>query len=274
MKSSNIKSLDNQKEAMRKKSLGELGELFAIKTLIDHHFDKIRNINDDHMNEAFTDIICEKDNQKYVISVKARNMYQVNGKINNRYNLGSNVYGKAKVAEEKYSGIAYWMAIQFDFHHYSVFWGSLESLNGSKAIPINKCKSGEIGTKLVDNKRHYFDFEFYKNVKHTTNTSSINSKDIQLKQIYKITYPNNKIYIGKDLTGTLTYFGSVDSKYVEIDFTPEQLKCFPIKKEILWESENANDSEVNKKEVEMIKMYKSNNPEIGYNRWPKKIEEI
>ena len=39
-----------------------------------------------------------------------------------------------------------------------------------------------------------------------------------MKQIYKITYPNNKIYIGKDLTGTLTYFGSVDSKYVEIDF--------------------------------------------------------
>jgi hypothetical protein len=42
---------------------------------------------------------------------------------------------------------------------------------------------------------------------------------MSLKQIYKITYPNNKNYIGKDLTGTLTYFGSVDSKYVELGFT-------------------------------------------------------
>ena len=30
-----------QKEAARKKSLGELGELFAIKTLVDNKFDKI-----------------------------------------------------------------------------------------------------------------------------------------------------------------------------------------------------------------------------------------
>lgn len=34
------------------------------------------------------------------------------------------------------------------------------------------------------------------------------------KVIFKITYPNGKIYIGKDLTNTLTYFGRVDSKYV------------------------------------------------------------
>ena len=90
-----------------------------------------------------------------------------------------------------------------------------------------------------------------------------------MKQIYKITYPNNKIYIGKDLTGTLTHFGSVDSKYVEIDFNNDQKKCFSITKEILWESDTAEDSEVNKKEVEYIRSNKSNNPLIGYNKWPK-----
>jgi hypothetical protein len=31
-----------------------------------------------------------------------------------------------------------------------------------------------------------------------------------LKIIYKISYPNGKIYIGKDLTDTIAYFGSVD----------------------------------------------------------------
>ena len=40
----------------------------------------------------------------------------------------------------------------------------------------------------------------------------------KMKQRYLITYPNNKIYICKDLTRTLTYFGSVDSKYVKKDF--------------------------------------------------------
>jgi hypothetical protein len=29
-----------------------------------------------------------------------------------------------------------------------------------------------------------------------------------MKWIYKITYPNGKIYIGKDLTGTFRYFGN------------------------------------------------------------------
>lgn len=163
MKDINRETIINQKEALRKKSLGELGELFAIKTLVDNKFDGIRNLNDDRMNEAYADIICVKDNIKYIISVKARNKYQINGMVNNRYNLGSNAYIKAKNAERKYGGIAYWMAIQFDIHQYSVFFGSLESLNSSKAIPINKCESGEIGEILVDKKRHYFDFEFYKN---------------------------------------------------------------------------------------------------------------
>jgi len=155
----------NQKEASRKKSLGELGELFALKALVDNQFDKIRNLNDIHMNEAFADIYCEKGNNHYIISVKARNMYQLNGKVNSRYNIGSKAYENAEYATKKYGGKAYWMAIQFDMHHYSVFFGSLESLNGSKSIPIDKCESGEIGIKLVDRKRHYFDFEYYKNIK-------------------------------------------------------------------------------------------------------------
>ncbi len=92
-----------------------------------------------------------------------------------------------------------------------------------------------------------------------------------MKVIYKITYPNGKIYIGKDLTGTLNYYGSANSKLIETDFTLEQIRNFTIQKEILWESDNANanDKEVALKEVEYIKAFDSNNPAIGYNRWPK-----
>jgi hypothetical protein len=113
------------RDARRKKSLGELGELFAIKTLVDHEFDRIRNLNDTHANEPFADVICEKNGHRYVISVKARNKYQLNGKLNTRYNLGSNSYANARSAGEKYQARPYWMAIQFSEHHYSVFFGSL-----------------------------------------------------------------------------------------------------------------------------------------------------
>lgn len=90
-----------------------------------------------------------------------------------------------------------------------------------------------------------------------------------MKIIYKITYPNGKIYIGKDLTGTLNYFGSANSKLIEKDFTIEQQRNFTISKEILWESEVALDKEVNQMEIQFIKQYRSNDPEIGYNQWPK-----
>jgi hypothetical protein len=90
-----------------------------------------------------------------------------------------------------------------------------------------------------------------------------------MKVIYKITYPNGKVYIGKDLTGTVSYFGSVDGRLIERDFTPEQYRDLTIRKEILWQSETATDQEVNWKEVEFIRSFRSNDPAVGYNRWPK-----
>lgn len=90
-----------------------------------------------------------------------------------------------------------------------------------------------------------------------------------MKIIYKITYPNGKIYIGKDLTDSINYFGSASSKLIEKDFVREERRDFIIRKEILWESKTASDREVNRKEIEYIKQYHSNNPDIGYNQWPK-----
>ncbi len=155
--------IGNKKEAARKKSLGELGELFALKAFVDKKFDRIRNLNDNTTNETFADIECEKDGLKYIISVKARNKYQKDGKLNNRYNLGADVYEKALSAEKKYNASAYWIAIQFDQKSFSIFFGSLKELNGSKAIPVDKCEKGIIGEIWELNKRHYFDFEYYTN---------------------------------------------------------------------------------------------------------------
>jgi hypothetical protein len=89
-----------------------------------------------------------------------------------------------------------------------------------------------------------------------------------MRVIYKITYPNGKIYVGKDLTDSIDYFGSADSSLIAADFTRAQRRDFTVRKEILWESETASDQEVSLKEVEFIRSLRSNDPAIGYNRWP------
>jgi hypothetical protein len=92
-----------------------------------------------------------------------------------------------------------------------------------------------------------------------------------MKVVYKITYPNGKIYVGQDRTDTLTYFGSVDSRVVERDFSREQQRDFVVRKQILWESETASDSEVTQMELHYIRTLRANDPAVGYNRRPKKI---
>ena len=89
-----------------------------------------------------------------------------------------------------------------------------------------------------------------------------------MKVVYKITYPNGKIYIGKDLTNTLNYFGSACGKLIERDFSEEEQQDFTIRKEIIWKSHFASNAEVNQKEISLIREYKSNNPDIGYNQIP------
>jgi hypothetical protein len=87
--------------------------------------------------------------------------------------------------------------------------------------------------------------------------------------IYKITYPNGKIYIGQDRTDDIRYFGSPNRDLIENDFTRDKKRDFTVRKEIIWESETASIEEVYQKEIEFIKRYRSNDPVIGYNKWPK-----
>jgi len=105
-----------------------------------------------------------------------------------------------------------------------------------------------------------------------------NKKKMGIMVIYKLTYPNGKIYIGHDRTDSIDYMGSADAELVGKDFTKEQGKDFTIRKEIIWESEPILKSQINtpesrskmtKKENEFILLYKSNNPKIGYNQTPK-----
>jgi len=74
-----------------------------------------------------------------------------------------------------------------------------------------------------------------------------------MKVIYKITYPNGKIYVGKDSTGNiLRYFGSPERSHIEKDFTWEQLQDIPLRKQILFYSEDISESELTKKKMSSL----------------------
>lgn len=64
-----------------------------------------------------------------------------------------------------------------------------------------------------------------------------------MKQVYKITYPNGKIYFGVDVTGIISYFGSPsDSARIEADLGTARTD-FSIRKTILWGSNAASGRE-------------------------------
>ncbi|WP_166906251.1 GIY-YIG nuclease family protein [Mycobacterium sp. DL440] len=91
------------------------------------------------------------------------------------------------------------------------------------------------------------------------------------KQVYKITYPNGKIYVGMDLTGMQLYMGSPSAhERIVADLDLDRLRFdLTLRKEILWESESATDADVRAKEIELIRETGANNPRIGYNLTPR-----
>lgn len=89
------------------------------------------------------------------------------------------------------------------------------------------------------------------------------------KQVYKITYPNGKIYVGMDLTGSISYFGSPSAKERMAAELAEHRLDLTARKEILWESDTATDAEVRAMEIKLILENGANNPDIGYNLAPR-----
>ena len=89
--------------------------------------------------------------------------------------------------------------------------------------------------------------------------------------VYKITFPNGKIYVGKDEGGlghSLRYFGSWDDALVEQDFSKAELQDLTLRKQILFESESKE--EIRRMEGVLIRELRSNDPLIGYNQTHKK----
>jgi len=86
--------------------------------------------------------------------------------------------------------------------------------------------------------------------------------------VYKITYPNGKIFVDEDLTDQYTWIGSIANDAFAADFPPPDRTDFTVRKEILWSAPLADHDEVDRVYVEWIQRLHANDPQIGYNRWP------
>ena len=89
--------------------------------------------------------------------------------------------------------------------------------------------------------------------------------------VYKITYPNGKIYVGMDFSQIACPWGYVGSSYNKRLFEDcekwrETDRSWNIKQEILFQSKTCTKEELRKIEHEKIKEYKATDPAIGYNQ--------
>jgi hypothetical protein len=97
--------------------------------------------------------------------------------------------------------------------------------------------------------------------------------------VYKITFINDKIYIGSDIQKDLEcyhsfYCGSFDERYVYNDLIKYGYdgEGLPFKKkERLFYSDSITRGELIKIENQFIKEYSSDNPLVGYNKPRKKV---
>jgi hypothetical protein len=91
--------------------------------------------------------------------------------------------------------------------------------------------------------------------------------------VYKITFPNGKIYIGADYgrnasLDVISYFGSYQNKRAVLDDHLELLeatKTFTVKKELIFEAKDCTPASIRLKETELIRSHHATDPSIGYN---------
>ena len=63
------------------------------------------------------------------------------------------------------------------------------------------------------------------------------------------------------------YGGTAKADFAKLP--KEKQLDYTIRKQILFESEDISESELSKMEIQFIRHYQSNDPAIGYNRFPR-----
>lgn len=131
---------DTKKDARRRKTMGDLGEQYAVQLLNQNGFIEVKNLNTIRANFPLFDLIAKKDGQYYLFTVKARNkMENSTGRVNPCYNICALKGSSQKRAKsiELLKEIGY-PEIQPEYHYWITcpiipdtpwvfYWGTLTS---------------------------------------------------------------------------------------------------------------------------------------------------
>lgn len=155
--------VQDKSTAARSRSNGRIGEQLAEQVLELNGFTNIENLNNSKFNHKYADIYAEKDGERYVISVKARNKHTASGKINPSYNLikGGDIEF-AREAEETKNATAAWIAIVLEDATFEAYFGLLSSLSNKRSIPMTP-KATKNYLCLAEGKLHNEDPLKFKN---------------------------------------------------------------------------------------------------------------
>jgi Holliday junction resolvase-like predicted endonuclease len=128
-------SILNKHTALRAKELGALGEAMAPHYLKVAGFMDLVDLNLMRRNYPFADVVATRAGITYAISVKTRNKYEARtGNLNARYKLGKKCEAMAAYATKKTKAVPAWLAIQVEGDRVSVYFGTLEMLQGGTGI--------------------------------------------------------------------------------------------------------------------------------------------
>ena len=152
---------ERKADALQRKFLGKVGEEIAESLLAEKGFHVICNLNSFHKNFPFADILAEKGGTRYVISVKARQFFDKDGKTENTdcHLLYGGKREKAQMLEIICHAKAHWLVIQFVRQDertvkYSAYFGSVRELEdaGKNIVSIPDCRAGKIGQPFAKNR--------------------------------------------------------------------------------------------------------------------------
>jgi hypothetical protein len=145
-------------DGRRNITLGSLGEQIAEQCLISKGFTKVKNLNLNKQKVCpFADLYAEEGGRRFCISVKTRNKFEANGKLNKRYRFKH--YSPElirKVCQQNGNAEPAWITVQVEMeqNQYKAYFGTLAELNGRHAVPMGE---NSVGTyRLLDRGSYLF----------------------------------------------------------------------------------------------------------------------
>jgi hypothetical protein len=113
----------------RLRALGDWGEQKAVKLLERAGFTDIRELNTEFRNHPFGDICATRGGRRYLIGVKTRNKYQVNGMLNPTYNVRKRGADVEAIARQ-HGAVSAWIAISVipEMQKFSAYFGTLSQI--------------------------------------------------------------------------------------------------------------------------------------------------